>query len=523
MTRSDVIVIGAGVNGLAAAALLARHGRRVLVVERRDVIGGTMVTEEFHPGFRANICRDDPGWLSPLVLKEVRSAGALDVTWASAGMVVAMDGARPLATMSDAATTAGILRDVSDSDARRWEAFCTFVTQVASVLEAAYSVRPPDVRGRSPGDLLALAALGRRLRRVGKRAMMEVLRAVPMPIADLAEEWFEAPALRAALATLGVRDVLHGPLSSGTGLVFFHQHVGAPHGHVGVRRVVRPGLARLADVVAEAARAAGAEIRVSAPVQEITVRAGRVAGLVLESGEELVADTVVSSIDPRRTFALADPAWFDPMLLDAVDHVRMRGASARVHLALDGLPAFTNGGQAWSPEWLTGTIMLTPDVMGVERAYDAAKFGEMPERPAMTITLPSSVDPTLAPPSGHVLSATVHHVPWALRTGWTDAAREQVGQLVVRRLEEVAPGIGARIVGGTVFTPVDLEQRFGVSEGSVTQGEIALDQMLFMRPVPACARYATPLPGLWVCGTGTHPAVPGGISGILAARELLAQ
>lgn len=516
----DVIVIGAGANGLAAAALLARRGRRVVVLERRPIIGGLLATEEFHPGYRANVCRDDPGWVAPDVHPLLDGARAARPVPSTGGVLLASGDGRGFHLSANAAEAQRALRDLGEDDPGRWERFGAFVTRVAGFLEMTATIRAPRVQSRAPGDLLALASLGRKLRGFGRREMVEVLRAVPMPVADILDEWFASPVLKGALATIGVRDVLHGPLSGGTALVFFHQHMGLPAGHVGARRVAPGGTGAFAEALATAARRAGVEIRAGQEVAGIVVRDGRVAGARLATGEEIEAGMVLSSADPRRTFGLVDPAWLDPALLDAVDHVRMRGATARVHFALDGLPSF-GAGREWPLTWLRGSIILAPDLPGLERAYDAAKYGELPEHPAMTAVIPTLDDPGIAPAGHHVLSVSVHHVPYALRGGWTDARREALGALVQRRLETIAPTLGARTQARWVLSPADLEARFGVSEGSLTHGELALDQFLFMRPVPSCARYATPLPGLWLCGAGTHPANGAGASGVLAARELL--
>lgn len=522
MSRYDTLVIGGGVNGLAAAATLARARQRVLVVEKRERVGGTLVTEEFHPGFRANLARDDPGWVPESLLRGLRlGRHGLSVAPAEAGLVIPRDGAAPLVTWRDRRRTVRELRGASPPDAARWADFCGFVERAASFLELAYSQRPPRVQSGALRDLWPLVALGRRLRGFGRREMMEVLRAIPMPIADLLDEWFESPALKGALATLGIRDVMHGPMSGGTALVFFHQHVGTG-GEVAARRVIRGGVGALADAVAAAAQRAGAEVRSGVPVREILVSEGRAAGVRLDTGERIEVDRVVSSVDVRRTFALVDPQWLDPEFLRAVDHVRMRGASARVHFALEAAPPFASDGKAWPQEWLSGTIVSSPGVQGTELAYDYAKYGELPDAPAVTLAIPSVSDPSLAPTGRHVVSATVHHIPYHLRRGWNSAARGALGDLVQSRLETLAPGFGERVRERLVLSPADLEDRFGVSEGSLTQGEIALDQILFMRPVPQCARYATPLAGLWICGTGTHPASVAGASGVLAAREVLA-
>jgi phytoene dehydrogenase-like protein len=521
MSRYDIIVIGAGVNGLAAAATLARGGRSVLVVERRGTIGGTAATEEFHTGFRANMCRDDIGWVPADLVRDLELVrhGASLIT-APVGLVAGVPDAPPVAVWPDVARTAEALRAASPSDASRWGAFARLIAQVAGFLQGVYGERPPRIQSRSGADLLSLAATGRRLRSLGRREMMEVLRAIPMPVDDLLGEWFESPALRAGLATLGVRDVAQGPLSGGTALVLFHQHVGLAVGAIGVRRSVRGGSGALATALAAAARGHGADIRLSAEVTRIVVRDDRAAGVVLANGEEAGAGRVVSGADPRRTFGLVDPGWLDPALLGAVDHVRLRGATARVHFALERLPELSTGGRAWPADWLGGTLVVAPGVMGIERAHDQAKYGELPVDPALTLCVPTIGDPSLAPAGRHVLSVSVHHVPYALRGGWTDTARDALGDLVEDQLAARSPGFRERVIRRRVLSPADLESRFGVSEGSLTHGELALDQFLFMRPVPTCARYVTPLPGLWLCGIGSHPGTAGGAPGMLAAREL---
>jgi phytoene dehydrogenase-like protein len=241
---------------------------------------------------------------------------------------------------------------------------------------------------------------------------------------------------------------------------------------------------------------------------------------VLSGGDEIAAQRVVSSADPRRTFDLIDASWLDPELVRAVDNVRTRGATARVHFALDALPAFpTRGGAANGVAG--GLLIASPGVQGLERAADEAKYGRLPENPALSIVVPSVADPSLVPPGRHVMSVSVHHAAYGLHSGWGEEQRKALGDLVEQRLNQCAPGFQERVLGRRVLTPVDLESEFGATGGSLTHGELALDQFLFMRPVPTCARYATPLRGLWLCGTGTHPASASGAGGLLAAREML--
>lgn len=521
MNRYDAIVIGAGVNGLATATLLARKNRRVLVLERRDVAGGTNATEEFHPGFRANACRDDVGWVPETLVRQLQlERHGLQWTQPTAGLVALGVDGPPVATYLDAARTVDGLRGISAPDAARWQAFTGFVGRVAGFLQAAYSTRAPRAQSRAFVDLIALAGLGRKLRKLGKREMMEVLRVVPMPVADLAEEWFALESLRAMLAVAGTHDVMHGPMSGGTALVFLHQQVGLPGASIGVRRVPRGGTGALASAVAAAAREAGVEIRLGAEVSQLLVERWRVTGVRLNTGEELGSTHVVSSADPRRSFSWCDPMWLDPELLRAVENIRMRGSTARVHYALDNLPRFNSGGVEVARDALGGSMTLAPSVAAVERAYDAAKFGRMPEAPALTLTVPTLNDPTLAPDRKHVLSVTVHHAPFALEGGWTRAAAAELGDHITRMVTQVVPDLSDRTLQRWVVTPSDLESRYGCTEGSLSHGELALDQFLFMRPVPVCSRYGSPLEGFWLCGTGTHPVSASGAGAPLVVREV---
>jgi phytoene dehydrogenase-like protein len=438
----------------------------------------------------------------------------------AAGYVAIGANTPPIATYADVSRTIDGMRSLAPQDAARWAEFTAFVGRVASFLEAASSIRAPKVQSRALGDLVALAGLGRRLRKLGRREMMEVLRVVPMPISDLAEEWFGHEALRAMLGVAGTRDVMHGPMSGGTALVFLHQQVGQAPGSIGLRRVLRGGSGALTSALASAAREAGVEIRLGAEVSELVIARSRVTGVRLTTGEELGASHIVSSADPRRSFSWIDPMWLDPEFLRAVDNIRMRGSTARVHYALEALPRFQSGGVEVPRDAVGGTMVMAPSLADVERAYDAAKFGVMPETPALTLTVPTLSDPTLAPDRKHILSVTVQHAPYALRAGWNSASADSLGDHVTSMLAPVVPDLRERILQRWVLSPADIEARYGCTEGSLSHGELALDQFLFMRPVPSCSRYASPLDGFWLCGTGTHPVSSSGAGAALVVREI---
>lgn len=518
----DVIIIGAGVNGLTTATVLAKAGKRVLVVEQRHVVGGVCVTEEFHPGFRANICVDDPGWMPSAAAAALNLAShGYAPTFSPVGTVFPLEGGgAPVVLGPGVSQAAAALQRVSPGDAAKWPAFCEQLSKLSGMLGAIYDGRAPAVGNTALTELWAMLSLGRRMRGLGRRGMIDFLRAVPMEVADYLDEWFADAALKGALSFGGVRDVQHGPMSGGTTLVLLHGHVGMPMGLVNGRRITRGGVGALPNALEAAARAAGVEIRLNAEVIQVVTRSDRVSGAVLVNGEQLSAPLVVSSADVRRTFGtLVEPGLFDPEFLGAAANVRMRGPSARVHIALDGLPPF---GSAWTPEALGGTITLAPTMAHLEQAYDAAKHGGMAEAPCLQVTVPTIHDPTLAPTGKHVVSVHAQYAAYAIRGGWTAERRFALGSVVMRQLETIAPGITSRALQVDVRSPADIESEYLVSEGSVLHGELALDQFLFMRPVPASARHATPLRGLWLCGSTTHPgAGTAGASGWLAAQEIL--
>jgi phytoene dehydrogenase-like protein len=526
-TPLDAIVIGAGANGLAAAATLGRAGRKVLVLDSRETLGGVSRTVEFAPGFHAAPLALDAGWLPPAVARGIgMGIGDLADTEPAVGTTVASANGELIALPCNARQAADRIRSLSARDASRWPDFVARLRALAGFLESMYQLPPPDLDASlSFGEVAPLLGLGRKFRSLGRGDMTELLRVLPMSVQDLADEWFEHEALKAAVAAGGIRDIRQGPRSGGTSFVLLHHLVGAPPGSVRARGWWRDGPDAFTVTAEALARKARVAIRTGADVQRIVVKDDAVTGVALAAGEEISAPLVISTADPVRTLlGLVDPVWLDPEFLNAVRQIKMRGCTAFVLYALDGLPDVT--GLPDPKAALASMVSLTPTTEALERSYDAAKYGQVSEHPHVEFTVPSLRWPRLAPDGKHVLVARAQYAPYRLNGGATwDAARSSVlADCVTSIIGRVMPKIAEHVVARSVLSPVDLEQRFGLTEGAATQGEITLDQILFMRPVAGWGRYAMPIDGLYLGGAGTHPG-PGilGASGWLAARRALAK
>lgn len=540
-TAYDAILIGAGVNGLVAAAYLAKAGLRVLVLESRSTVGGTTSTEEAAPGFHFESCEHDIGWVSPTIVKELglgpasSNGASLDIVrpdpsvFAPPPRSPGIAGSRGHLLLSrDVRRTADAIRVLSPSDADKWPAFTQALERMSGFLESVYGSPAPRATSNEPGDLLLMAGLGRRIRALGKKGMIELLRTVPMSVAELLDDWFENDLLKGTIGASGITGVMQGPRSSGTAFVLLHHHVGFQAGRDSVRQsyVVRGGSSSLARLLADVARRAGADVRVGAEVASIVVVDGRASGVELANGERIGARVIASGASPRRTFmSLVDPGFLEPEFVRAVRNIRFRGARAKVNLALDKLPSFASSPNDSTGAHLRATISLSPSLDYLERAYDDAKHGRVSSKPYLEIRIPSLLDPSLAPSGKHVMSVWMQYAPYHLAGASWDAAggqRDALGNLVVRTIAEYAPAFEKTILHRQVLTPKDLEDSYGLTEGSLSQGELALDQILFMRPVAGWSRYRTPVRDLYLCGAGTHPGggITGG-SGRLAAREIL--
>ncbi|CAN5271742.1 NAD(P)/FAD-dependent oxidoreductase [soil metagenome] len=521
--RCDVIVIGGGHNGLVCAAYLARAGKRVLVLERRALVGGAAVTEEVFPGFKYSVFSYVVSLLRPEIIRDLElPRHGLQILPLESTVTPLPDGDY-LATWGDPDRTRRELYRHSPRDAEALGEFGRMMNHMAMAVRPILGMTPPDPASIHPADLLSLARLGNHLRGLGERKFHDLFKLMTMSAADFLDEWFECEALKATKSASGIIGTFLGPRSPGTAYVLLHHYMGEIDGAFRAWGFPKGGTGALSEAIASAARAFGAEIRTGAAVERVIVRNGRAQGVALEGGEEIRAPVVVSGLDPRRTFLeLLEPEHVPEDLLQAIRRFRFRGSSGKVNLALDRAPDFTclpgNGPH------LKGAISISPSIEYLERAYDEAKYGEFSSRPYLDIIIPSMIDPGMAPPGKHVMSIFVQYAPYHLNGGWTDERREAFGDAVIDTLAEHAPTIKSAILDRQVITPADIERITGLSEGNIFQGELSLSQLFFLRPAPAWADYRTPVRGFYQCGAGTHPG--GGVmgaSGRLAARTILGQ
>ena len=512
--KYDSVVVGGGHNGLVCAAYLARGGRSVLVLEAADRLGGAAVTREFAPGFRVSACAHLLHLMSPALIREL----GLEAQ----GLKFAAQGLSTVALSADARHLSfgpGNFSGVAEHSAtdaaalRQWQAL---LARFSRALYPVLAETPPRLGTDAWRDRAALLAIGWRLRRLGRRDMRELLRIGGMNVYDLLEDRFALPLLKGALAVDAVLGTNYGPRSPGTVLSLLYRVAASQ----GADTLAQPqgGLGAVSDALARAAAAAGAQLRTGAPVERILVREDRAQGVVLASGEQILADNVVSSADPKTTFlGLVGSEHLDAGFVRRVAQVRTRGLTAKLHLALERLPQFAG----LSEPLLRGRLLVAPSPDYVERAYNHAKYSEFSSAPMLEVTIPTLADPALAPAGKHVMSVVVQYAPYDVGGGW-GAQRKPFTELVIDTLQPYAPGLRDCVSASELLAPPDIEREFRITGGHWHHAELALDQLLMVRPVPGAAQYQTPVPGLFLCGAGCHPG--GGVMGLAgrnAARQVI--
>ena len=526
--RYDAIVIGGGHNGLTCAAYLARAGRKVLVLERRHVLGGAAVTEEVFPGFKFSVCSYVVSLLRPEIIRELDLPRHGMELLPLDGTFTPMPNGDYLWRVNDHYKTRREIMRHSRLDAEAYDEYGKAMVEMGRFAKPILGMLPPDPTSLDPRGLLELLGIGRRFRGMRYHDRLNQVQLLTMSAIDFLDQWFETDVLKATMSASGIIGTFLGVRSPGTAYVLLHHYMGEIDGAFRSWGLSRGGTGAVSNAIAAAARELGVDIRTEQAVAKILTKNGRATGVALANGDEVEAKTVISSVDPNLTFLkLLDPRVLPDDFVAGVRRYKFRGSSGKVNLALDALPDFTclPGPGAH----LRGAMSISPSVDYMEQAYDDAKYGRFSRRPYMDIVIPSLTDPSVAPPGKHVMSCFVQYAPYELRRepgagsrepgdgnrefdpGLWDQQREAFGDAVIDAIAQYAPNIRNIILHRQVLTPLDLEREYGLTEGNIFQGELTLEQLFFLRPVPGWAQYATPVDRLYMCGSATHPG--GGIMG----------
>lgn len=513
-TEFDAIVVGAGHNGLVCAHSLAASGRKVLVIEAREQLGGAASTAQLVDGFFVSNCAQWLLQLNPNVAKRMQLS--------KYGMQMAATDLHTIALAEDGnhlfISPSGICgAGLSEADIVAYQRFDKQMQKFAKLLAAVFERRAPKLLDNNFTDRWTLAKLGIGMKLLGKKDMSDLLRLGLINIYDVMEENFDHPLLKSAISMDAVLGTHMGPRSPNTVFTYLYRRLGQVYGYAGPS-LVKGGMGSVTAAMAESARAKGVEIRIASPVERINVESGKVTGVSLADGEILNAPLVVSNADPKTTFKnLVGYSNIETGVARRVHNIRMQGNAAKLHLALDGLPTF----KGLTEQQMGQRLLIAPSMDYIEQAFNACKYGEFSNAPAIDISIPSLHDSSLAPQGKHVLTATVQFAPYQLSGGW-DSAKEAFMQRVIERIADYAPDLKSKLIYSELLTPEDIEKQFLCSGGHWHHGEISLDQVLMMRPFPGASQYRTPVDGLFLCGAGTHPG--GGVMGLSghnAANEII--
>ena len=510
LMKYDAIVIGGGHNGLTCAAYLARAGRKVVVLERRHVLGGAAVTEEVFPGFKFSVASYVVSLLRPEIIRDLDLPRHGMELLPLDGTFTPMSNGDYLWRVNDHYKTRREIARHSRLDAEAYDEYGKAMIEMGRFAKPILAMTPPDPTSLDPRGLLELLSIGKRFRAMRAHDRINQIQLLTMSAVDFLDQWFETDVLKATMSASGIIGTFLGVRSPGTAYVLLHHYMGEIDGSFRSWGLSRGGTGAVSNAIGAAAREFGAEVRMESAVAQILTKGNRATGVVLENGDELRADVVVSSVDPNLTFLkFLQPRDLPADFVEGVRRYKYRGSSGKVNLALDSLPNFTC--KPGIGAHLRGAISISPSVDYMEQAYDDAKYGQFSRRPYMDIVIPSLTDSSVAPPGKHVMSCFVQYAPYHLKNGDWDSQREAFGDAVIDAIAAYAPNIRDIILHRQVLTPLDIERTFGLTEGNIFQGELTLEQLFFLRPVPGWAQYQTPVDRLYMCGSATHPG--GGIMG----------
>ena len=520
VNKYNAIVIGGGHNGLTAAAYLARSGKKVLVLERRHVLGGAAVTEEIFPGFKFSVCSYVVSLMKPNVMRELMlpEFGLKLLPLESTFTPLEND---YLLRTSDANQTYREISRHSIKDAETYMRFGPRMGQIGMAVRPILETIAPNAIRPSLTDFSNLNRLLKHFKTLSSDQFEYLTKLMTMSSADFLDEWFEFEPLKATMSASGIIGTFMGPRSPGSAYVMLHHYMGDIDGAFRAWGFQKGGTGEVSMAIARSAEFFGAKIITEAPVEKVVVKNGRAVGVALENGDEYQSNIVISGLDPKLSFLkLVDENDLPSDFLQSIKNFRIRGSSGKVNLALDGLPNFTC--LPGDGHHLRGAISISPNYDHLERAYDDAKYGNFSQKPFMDIILPSVLDPEMAPPGKHVMSCFVQYAPYDLKGGWDNEKRESFGDAVVNTLAQYAPNIKDIILHRQVLSPMDLENTFGLTEGNIFHGELTIQQLFSLRPAAKWANYTSPIKNYFQCGSGTHPG--GGITGSpgeMAAKKIL--
>jgi phytoene dehydrogenase-like protein len=523
VSRYDAIIVGGGHNGLVTAAYLAKAGKRVLVLERRYQPGGACITEEVWPGYRVSVASYLSSLLSPKVTADLElEKYGYKVDAKDPAFFSPFPDNRYLLMWQDRNKTLAEIAKFSRHDAEVYPAYEEHLERLSIVVESLLHVTPPVFPPKGVFDLPEYLKLLGKMRGLSAKEIVGLVKIFTQSAAEFLDEWFENEEIKVTLATDGVIGANGGPRSPGTAYILLHHCMGGVAGHRGLWGFVRGGMGAISNAIAASAKAAGAEIRTDAEVQTIKIENGRARGVVLRSGEEFDAPLVASNLDPKRTFlSLVDERHLDAEFLDQIHKYRCEGTSIKINLGVSALPNFRALPGTLGPQH-RATMHICPDIDYVEKAWDDAKYGRPSKSPLLELTSPTQYDSSLAPAGKHIIGIFLQYAPYRLREGTWDELREPFTRRVLEIIDDYAPGFSSGVEHVQTLTPLDLEREYGLTGGNIFHGEMSIDQMFMLRPVSGWARYRTPIRGLFMCGSGTHPG--GGVMGTPghnAAREML--
>jgi len=519
----DVAVIGGGHNGLTAAAYLAKAGRKVVVLEKKEMIGGIAVTEEVFPGFKASSLVDGSNSFSPEVADDLDLARfGLEVFPTDPLIFSPQKDGNHLTIWHDDKRTVQEISHFSRADADAYPVFIKEMRKISQILGAVNHMALPDMPDIGFRDMPGALKLVKPIRALGWKNITHMIRIHPLSVADLLGEWFESDTIKGAIAASALNNISLGPQESGTGYAFLQNISNSNNGLFRSSGLIKGGIGALSQALGDAAKSFGVNILTHAEVSKIKIEKDRVSGVELADGKTISAGTIVSALDMRSTFLrLMDSDQLDKMALKNVQNITYNGTMARVHFALDNLPSLTNMNSD-ERQLLTGHIQIAPTIIDLQKAFDPVKYGQYSEHPYLDIQIPTLSDVSLAPEGKHLMSVTVKYIPYHLREGNGEDLHDSLGRLVTKTIADYAPDFPKCVQKSHVITPLDMETKYNLPEGSLIHGDITLDQSFWMRPIPGYTKYCSPVKGLYLCSAATHPgAGVTGINGSNAARRIL--